>query len=216
MSEPAGPEEEPAEVGAPAEAEAGAGAEGRPRRRWRIPILSLVPIVAFAALLGFGLGRDPRLVPNALVGKAAPAFALKDLRSGRVITLSQLRGHPVVINFWASWCAECVQEHPNLFATWQRYGNAGVVFLSILYEDSPGKAAQFERQLGKGWPDLDDPGSRTALNYGVRGVPETFFIDRRGIIRFQQVGPSTYDLLNTRIRAMLPSAQRGRLEAAAP
>jgi cytochrome c biogenesis protein CcmG/thiol:disulfide interchange protein DsbE len=185
-------------------------------RRVRVTVLSLVPIVAISALLGFGLGRDPRLVPNALVGQRAPNFALEDLRSGRVVSLAKLRGHPVVINFWASWCAECVQEHPNLFATWQRYGNSGVVFLSILYQDSPGKAAQFEQELGKGWPDLEDPGSQTALNYGVRGVPETFFIDRRGVIRAHQIGPSTYELLNSRIRAMLPAAQRGRVEAAAP
>jgi cytochrome c biogenesis protein CcmG/thiol:disulfide interchange protein DsbE len=185
-------------------------------RRLRVTVLSLVPIVAFAALLGFGLGRDPRVVPNALVGQRAPNFALKDLQSGRVVSLAKLRGHPVVVNFWASWCAECVQEHPNLFATWQRYGNAGVVFLSILYQDSPEKAAQFEQQLGKGWPDLDDSDSHTALNYGVRGVPETFFIDRRGVIRAHQIGPSTYELLNSRIQALLPGTQRGREKAAAP
>ena len=180
-------------------------------RRVRVTVLSLVPIVAISALLGFGLGRDPRLVPNAMVGQRAPNFALEDLQSRRVVSLSKLRGHPVVINFWASWCVECVQEHPNLFATWRRYGHAGVVFLSILYQDTPEKAARFEQQLGKGWPDLDDPGSRTALNYGVRGVPETFFIDRRGIIRAHQIGPSTYEVLNANIRALLPRAERGRV-----
>jgi cytochrome c biogenesis protein CcmG, thiol:disulfide interchange protein DsbE len=180
--------------------------EIRTDRRWRVTILTLVPIVALAALLGFGLGRDPREVPNALVGQRAPVFALKDLRSGRVISMADLLGHPVVINFWASWCIECVQEHPNLLATWRRYGDAGVVFLSIVYQDSPGAAAEFEQWWGKGWPDLEDPGAHTALNYGVRGVPETFFIDRRGIIRFHQIGPSTYALLDERIRAM-PSAQ---------
>lgn len=193
---------------------AGNGRRGDGRRRFAL--LSLVPIVAVATLLGFGLGRDPSLVPNALVGQRAPGFALHDLRSGRTITLSALRGHPVVINFWSTTCVQCVQEHPNLVATWQRYGNAGVVFLSILYQDTPGDAARFERELGGGWPDLGDPGSRTALDYGVRGVPETFFVDRRGIVRFHQVGPSTYDLLNAHIRDLLPGSERGRVEAAAP
>jgi cytochrome c biogenesis protein CcmG, thiol:disulfide interchange protein DsbE len=181
---------------------------GRPDRRWRITVISLVPIVALAALLGFGLGRNPREVPNALVGKPAPSFALQDLATGRTVRLSELRGHPVVVNFWASWCAECVAEHPNLFAAWQHYGNAGVVFVSILFEDNARQAADFERQLGRGWPDLADPGSRTALDYGVRGVPETFFIDGRGVIRFQQIGPSSYELLTSRIRSLM--ARGGR------
>jgi len=176
-------------------------------------VLSLVPIVAVAALLGFGLGRDPRVFRNALVGKPAPAFALRDLTTGRVVRLSDLRGHPLVINFWASWCAECIAEHPNLFAAWQRYGDSGVVFLSVLFEDGASQAAAFERQLGAGWPDLADPGSRTALDYGVRGVPETFFVDRRGIIRFQQVGPSSYELLAARIKGLMARQDR-RVKAA--
>ena len=179
--------------------------EPRTDRKWRITVLSLVPIVAIAALLGFGLGRNPRLVPNALVGKPAPAFALKDLRTGRTIRMAELRGHPVVVNFWASWCAECVTEHPNLFAAWQHYGDAGVVFLSVLFEDNADQAVAFQRRLGDGWPDLADPGSRTALDYGVRGVPETFFVDRRGVIRFQQIGPSSYELLAKRITALMRS-----------
>jgi cytochrome c biogenesis protein CcmG, thiol:disulfide interchange protein DsbE len=166
-------------------------------------VISLVPIVAIAALLGFGLGRNPREVPNALVGKRAPAFALKDLVTGRTVRLSELRGHPVVLNFWASWCAECIAEHPNLFAAWQHYGDAGVVFISILFEDNARDAAAFDRQVGKGWPDLADPGSKTALDYGVRGVPETFFIDARGVIRFQHIGPSSYELLGRHIRNLM-------------
>ena len=177
-------------------------------RRWRVTVLSLVPIVGIAALLGFGLGRDPRLVPNALVGKRAPAFALQDLVTGRTVRLSDLRGHPVVVNFWSSWCAECLAEHPNLSAAWQRYGDAGVVFVSVLFEDNVRQASAFDRQTGRGWPDLADPGSRTALDYGVRGVPETFFIDRSGVIRYQQVGPSSYELLASRIEELMSRGAR--------
>ena len=185
----------------------------RADRKWRVTVISLVPIVAIAALLGFGLGRNPREFRNALVGRPAPEFALRDLATGRVVRLSELRGHPLVINFWASWCAECVAEHPNLFAAWQRYGDSGVVFLSVLFEDNARQAAAFQRQLGGGWPDLADPGSRTALDYGVRGVPETFFVDARGIIRYQQVGPSSYELLTSRIRRLM-SGRQGETNAA--
>jgi cytochrome c biogenesis protein CcmG/thiol:disulfide interchange protein DsbE len=184
-------------------------------RRWRATVLSLVPIVAIAALLGYGLGRNPRDVPNALVGQPAPGFVLKDLATGRTLRLSELRGHPVVVNFWASWCAECVAEHPNLFAAWQHFGDSGVVFVSILFEDSAEQAADFDRQLGRGWPDLADPGSRTALAYGVRGVPETFFIDSRGIIRFQKIGPSSYELLAGKIRHLMAPSGKGVEETAA-
>jgi len=176
-------------------------------RRWRWAALSLLSIVAIGALLGFGLGRDPRAVPSVLVGKRAPAFALKDLRTGQQVRLADLRGHVVVLNFWASWCVECAVEHPGLFAAWQRYGDSGVVFLSVLYQDQPSSAARFERRMGQGWPDLLDPGGRTALDYGVTGPPETFFIGPDGRIAWKQVGPSSYALLASRIRALLPDGK---------
>jgi cytochrome c biogenesis protein CcmG/thiol:disulfide interchange protein DsbE len=173
-------------------------------RRWRWAAFSLVPIVGLAALLGFGLGRDPREVPSVLVGKRAPAFALKDVVTGQEVRLSDLQGHVVVLNFWASWCVECVEEHPNLFAAWQRYGDSGVVFLSVLYQDRVDAALAFQRKQGQGWPDLLDPGGRTALDYGVTGPPETFFIGPDGRIAAKQVGPSSYGLLVSRIRSLLP------------
>ncbi|MDP9342441.1 MAG: TlpA family protein disulfide reductase [Actinomycetota bacterium] len=175
--------------------------------RWRWAAFSLVSIVALGALLGFGLGRDPRAVPSVLVGKRAPAFVLKDVKTGQEVHLADLRGHVVVLNFWASWCVECVEEHPNLFAAWQRYGDSGVVFLSVLYQDRTDAALQFQRRMGQGWPDLLDPGGRTALDYGVTGPPETFFIGPDGRIAAKQVGPSSYALLASRIRSLLPDSR---------
>jgi cytochrome c biogenesis protein CcmG, thiol:disulfide interchange protein DsbE len=182
-------------------------------RRWRITLLSLVPIVALAALLGFGLGRDPRAVPNELVGKRAPLFDLEDLRTGQKVRLADLRGHVVVLNFWASWCAECVTEHPALMTAWQHFGDSGVVFLSVLYQDQADRADQFGRQFGWGWPDLADPGSKVALDYGVRGVPETFFIGPDGRVAAQHSGPSGYDLLQANIRELLGQRGQGSLAA---
>lgn len=176
-----------------------------PDRRWRWAAFSLVPIVGLAALLGFGLGRNPREVPSVLVGRPAPAFALEDARTGQQVRLADLRGHVVVLNFWASWCADCVTEHPSLFAAWQRYGDGGAVFLSVLYQDREDAARSFLRRYGQGWPDLLDPGGRTALAYGVSGVPETFFIGPDGRIAAKQAGPSSYGLLVSRIRSLLPA-----------
>ena len=172
-------------------------------RRWKVVVVALVPIVLLAALLGFGLGRDPAATPvNQLIGKKAPDFALKNLRTGETVRLSDLRGHPVVLNFWASWCVDCVVEHDNLVHGWQRYGNQGTVFLSVLYQDSPAKAAEWLRGLPGDWPDLDDPDGRTALDYGVTGVPETVFITPHGVIAHKQISVLTYDAIEQQLEAM--------------
>jgi cytochrome c biogenesis protein CcmG, thiol:disulfide interchange protein DsbE len=175
-------------------------------RRWRVVALSLVPMVAIAALLGFGLGRDPTKLPNVLVGHRAPDFALRDLQTGRTLRLSDLRGHPVVLNFWASWCAECYTEHPDLTAAWREYGDRGVVFLGVLYQDSRGAARGFVGAQGQGWPTVVDPGGRTAIDYGVTGVPETVFVSSKGVIVHKEVGPSTYAGLRRSIDRMFRGA----------
>jgi cytochrome c biogenesis protein CcmG/thiol:disulfide interchange protein DsbE len=172
-----------------------------------VVVISLVPVLLLAALLGFGLGRDPSATPqNQLEGKMAPDFTLKDLRSGGVVRLSDLRGHPVVINFWAPWCIDCGFEHPHLAAAWQRFGNEGTVFLSVLYQDTPAHAAEYLKELVGDWPDLYDPDGRTALEYGVTGVPETVFVTPEGRIAHKQISVVTYDVIEQEIRAMSEKA----------
>jgi cytochrome c biogenesis protein CcmG/thiol:disulfide interchange protein DsbE len=180
----------------------------RPRGR-RAVIMSLVPVLAVAGLFGSQLGKDPTRLPNLLEGRAAPDFRLSELQGGREIRLSAQRGHPVVINFWASWCAECAQEHDDLTAAWSRFSDQGVTFLGILYQDTPSGARAFIRDFGGGWPTLLDPGSRTALDYGVYGAPETFFISADGTVIHKQVGPSTYGVLASWIERLLRS-EHGR------
>ncbi len=187
----------------PVEPEAGQTSPPRDRR-WYWVVASLLPIVFLAGIFGFGLGRDPTRSPSVLVGKPAPDFALRDLRTGKVITLASLRGHPVVVNFWATWCPPCLEEHPNLFAAWQRFGDDGVVFLAVLYQDSPRNGLRFMQETGSDWPALDDPGGRTALAFGVTGPPETYFISPDGTIAFKEYGPSSYTLLATEIQRLLP------------
>jgi cytochrome c biogenesis protein CcmG/thiol:disulfide interchange protein DsbE len=177
--------------------------EGRRDRRWRVVVIALVPVLILAALLGFGLGRDPSSTPtNQLVGKPAPEFELRNLRTGEMVRLSDLRGHPVVMNFWASWCVECIAEHTSLANSWQRFGNEGVVFLSVLYQDTPSNAEGFLDGLVGNWPDLYDKDGRTALDYGVTGVPETVFISPDGVITHKVISVVSSDVIREQLQAM--------------
>ncbi len=161
------------------------------------------------ALLGFGLSRDPTVIRSALVGRPAPDFTLRTLDGRETVRLSDLRGQVVVVNFFASWCADCRVEHPALAAAWERYRDRGVVFLAVAWEDLPASARAFARDLTIDWPALEDAGSGTGLAYGVYGVPETFFIGRDGRVASKQVGPVTYEVLTDRLEALLDAGRSG-------
>ncbi|HYT70325.1 MAG TPA: redoxin domain-containing protein [Gemmatimonadales bacterium] len=165
---------------------------------------ALIPLAAMPviALLGFGLTRDARLVPSPLPGKSAPAFALSTL-AGDSLRLSDLRGQVVLLNFWASWCLACIGEHPLLVAADRRWRDQGLRMVGVVYQDTRGNAAQWVRERGGDWPNVLDEGSRTAIEYGLFGVPETFFIDRRGRIVYKQIGPVSEQVLDTWIPRLL-------------
>lgn len=176
----------------------------RIRGRRGLAVLGVgVGVAVVAALLGFGLTREPGNVRSPLLGRPAPEFTLRTLDGEETISLSDLRGRVVVINFWASWCLECKIEHPHLEAAWSRFRDRGVVFLGIPFQDLPAKSREYAEATGGGWPMLEDPGSRTGIAYGVFGVPETYFIGPDGRIASKHVGPVTYDLLSERITALL-------------
>ena len=164
----------------------------------------LVPTIAFALLLASRLGRDPRELPSQLVGKPAPSFALPRLGGGGRLDLASLRGQVVVVvNFWASWCLACREEHPDLLAAWERYRERGVVLVGIDFEDTEEAALANAEEMGGDWPLVTDPGSRTAIAYGVFGVPETFVIAPDGTITAKTVGAVTYEWLSKEIDAAL-------------
>jgi cytochrome c biogenesis protein CcmG/thiol:disulfide interchange protein DsbE len=162
------------------------------------------------SLLAFGLSRDPTVIRSPLIGRKAPDFTLRTLDGRGTIHLSDFRGQVVVVNFWASWCAACREEHPNLLAAWERYRDHGVVLLGIDYQDSRGAALGYMAELGGDWPVLDDPGGRTAIAYGVYGVPETFFIGRDGVIAHKRIGAASYELLTEQIQRLLSRSGGGR------
>ncbi len=154
-------------------------------------LVLVVPLIAFLAL---GLGDDPTSVDSPLLGKAAPPFALSDL-SGETWDLESLRGTPVVINFWATWCQPCLWEHPVLVDGARRY-RGKVQFLGVILHDEASNVQRYIAQEGAWGPALIDPDSQAAIAYGVYGAPETFFIDGDGIIVYKHTGPVTPEKLD--------------------
>lgn len=163
----------------------------------------LVLVLAFTLLLASGVGRDPRELPSELVGTRAPTFTLPGLGGGEGVDLASLRGQVVVVNFWASWCLACREEHPDLLAAWGRYRERGVVFVGIDFEDTEAAALAYAEEMGGDWPLVTDAGSRTAIAYGVFGVPETFVIAPDGTITAKKVGAVTYEWLTREIELAL-------------
>lgn len=153
-------------------------------KRSLVALLVAVPLIL---LLAFGLRRDPTATASTLVGKPAPPFALRTAE-GHVVRLASYRNHVVVVNFWATWCPSCLVEHQNLVRVWKRYAPEGVEFVGITFRDSVAKATEFLRQHGGNWPVLADPNVQTAIDYGVLEPPETFIIDRHGVVRYKALG----------------------------
>lgn len=140
-------------------------------------LLFTIPLIA---LFASGFGKDPNEIPSVLEERPAPGFSLTDL-DGRQHALSNLAGRPVVINFWSTWCGPCKMEHPALQQAAQM--NPDVTFLGVIYSDDTDKVRRYLKKVGSAYPTLVDDGNRTAIDYGVTGVPETFFIDGQGVIR---------------------------------
>jgi cytochrome c biogenesis protein CcmG/thiol:disulfide interchange protein DsbE len=166
--------------------------EGQPARprRW----LAMLPLAIFAALAGVFLfqllsGRDAATVPSALIGADAPATSLPPLEGINLpgFESSALAGKVTLVNVWASWCAPCRQEHPILMALSQR---AGVDIVGLNYKDRPENARRFLGELGNPYDAIGvDQNGRTAIDWGVYGVPETFLVGRDGKIAWKHVGP---------------------------
>ncbi|MEQ1503533.1 MAG: redoxin domain-containing protein [Myxococcota bacterium] len=175
---------------------------------WPILIVGAVIVIPLLALLWQAFGKDPHYIPTATVGKPAADFALTDL-DGKSWTLTELRGRPVVINFWSTWCGPCKFEHPVLQREPKRYPD--VAFLGALYSDDPAAARRFLGAPGKAlpYPSLVDPEGRMALDYGVSGVPETYFIDTTGKIVHKHIAPIDPQTLNACIEVA-----RGKREPA--
>jgi cytochrome c biogenesis protein CcmG/thiol:disulfide interchange protein DsbE len=168
------------------------------RIRWILPLTAL----PFLGLLLFGLFRNPDFFPTPLIGQVAPDWHLETLE-GDSLSLSELRGKVVLLNFWASWCVPCRAEHAVLIRAAGSWPEEDVQVIGVVYDDSRRNAQRFLDRLGNDWTHVMDPGSRTAIDYGVHGVPESFFIDRDGSVGMKYIGPLTWNAVKTNVDSLL-------------
>lgn len=181
---------------------ADAAREG-PSPAWRVVRVAVViSLFALVAVLALGFRRDPRDIRSVIVGQPAPAFDLERLDEPGRVRLADMRGKVVVVNFYASWCIPCKEEAPALVRVWERYRKADVVFVGIVYQDSPDAAKAFHGRLGQTWPAALDDGGRTALAFGVFGIPETYFISKDGRLEGRHIGPIDEATLTRAVEAL--------------
>ena len=166
---------------------------GRPRA-WLIAI-GVIASGLLLASLAVGVVRDPPQPASPLLGKPAPDFRLTAL-DGSTVDLAGLRGRPVIVNFWASWCVPCREEAPLLRRVQEEYRDRDLVVLGVIFEDSPENAGAFMQRYDQRYPGLLDPDGRTAVDYGVFGIPETYFVRRDGIVTYKQTGAITWEVLS--------------------
>jgi cytochrome c biogenesis protein CcmG/thiol:disulfide interchange protein DsbE len=167
----------------------------------------LIPLVLFIGLVAFllvGLQRDPHEVPSPLINKPAPDFKLSQLREpNKTFSPQEMRGKVWVLNFWGTWCVACREEHPLLL----QYSKTGAVpIFGVDYKDDRAAAMQMLDEEGNPYAlTVSDPDGRTSIDYGVYGAPESYLIDRNGVIRFKQIGPITEEVWQKEI---LPRARQ--------
>lgn len=162
----------------------------------------LVVVAAFVAVFVSGMKNDPRAVPSPLVGQPAPDFHLATLDGGEV-SLSEHRGKPVIVNFWASWCVPCRDEVDLLRTITETYADRSLVVLGVNIQDEIENARKFVEQTKATFVHGVDEGGKVSIDFGVYGVPETFFVDAEGRIAHKIVGPVTARSMTEGLRMIL-------------
>ncbi|MEX2177146.1 MAG: redoxin family protein [Gemmatimonadaceae bacterium] len=181
--------------------------------RATVAVLTAVPVIA---LFAFGFTRDPGEIPSPLPGNPAPDFSLAVFAPGEgtlsrsvgdSIRLRDLAGKVVVVNFWASWCVACRDEHVALSETAREYADRPTQFIGVLYNDRQNLGLRWiEGMGGQSYPSVTDRGSLTAIDFGLYGVPETFIVDPAGRIAYKHLGPISARVLRSKIDSLLPAA----------
>jgi len=170
----------------------------------------LIPLAIFVVLAGFlfkGLFLNPREVPSPLVNKPAPQFTLAQLADPqKAFGPKDMQGQVWLFNVWASWCVACRQEHPLLVELAKR---KAVPIVGLNYKDKPDEAQAWLAKLGNPYDlSVKDMDGRVGIDYGVYGVPETFLIDKNGVIRYKQIGPITEEVWTKKMLPMIEELRR--------
>ena len=173
---------------------------------WRRSVIGLAIAVPIIGLLAYGMTQDPKAIASPLPGKPAPVFTLTSMDGTETVALEKLRGNVVVVNFWASWCLECRVEHTALSEVAAAYKDKGVRFYGVLYNDTPENGKEWIKMMGgQSYPTLVDENTRTAIDFGLYGVPETFFIDQTGKVVEKMIGPASPEYLRQTLDKILNS-----------
>jgi cytochrome c biogenesis protein CcmG, thiol:disulfide interchange protein DsbE len=182
-------------------------------RHLAMSALLVVIGVLFIVTLKVALTQNPKAIPSALMDKPALPFNAQWLQGkehlsnpeGENFTLDSFKGRPVVLNFWASWCVSCREEARDLETFWQtQRGNTDTLIVGIAIQDTPEAAKEFAAAFGKTYILGIDVDGKASIDYGVTGVPETFFIDRTGVVRHKEAGPVTVAMMKN----LLPKIQQ--------
>ena len=165
-------------------------------------VVPLVLFVALGLLLAYGLKLDPRRIPSPLIGKPLPAFSLTTVEDpARKVSRDDLRGRVYLLSVWASWCVACREEHPLLNELTSR---KAVTIIGLNYKDKREDALRWLGALGNPYElSLSDQDGRLGIDLGVYGVPETFVIDKQGVIRYKQIGPMTPEVWEQKLAPLI-------------
>jgi cytochrome c biogenesis protein CcmG/thiol:disulfide interchange protein DsbE len=176
--------------------------------RWRRLILTVLIILPILWLLAFGFTRDSRYINSPLVAQQAAPFTMT-LFDGRTLSLNDLRGKAVFLNFWASWCPPCRAEAKDLEAAWRQLKDDNMIFIGVALQDTDENSRAFLDEFDVTYPNGKDPSGKIAVDYGVWGIPESFFIDPQGRITYKHVG----GIRAAMVTAKLEEARRGVVTA---
>lgn len=171
---------------------------------------ALIPLGIFIVLVVFlaiGLTRDPHEVPSPLIGKAAPAFTAPHLHApGQTFSAKDMLGQVWLLNVWASWCVACRQEHPVLM---EFAKTKTLAIVGLDYKDQQSEGKKWLARFGDPYDlAVTDQDGRIGIDYGVYGVPESFLIDKVGVIRYKQIGPVTEEALKEKILPLVRELQK--------
>jgi cytochrome c biogenesis protein CcmG/thiol:disulfide interchange protein DsbE len=177
-------------------------ARPRPRLRWW-QVAAFAVVTVLLALVAWQMGHNgPLAAAQVGAGDRAPDFTVQTF-DGKTVKLADLRGKVVLVNFWASWCIPCSQEAPDLENTWRQYQDRGVFFVGVDYVDTETEARTYLTHYNVTYANGADLGTRISQAFRIRGVPETYIIDQKGMLRATFIGPTTADQLKSKIDPLL-------------